>query len=142
MGELAGVRGSVVERERGGSMAVQVVEQLVATIDSGTTFFWTMTGVHPPFNQKLKKSARPKWLTEWQAVPLVVTVGEDVLDHPDPRDRTSKAGLQIPKVIVVQEPDTSLSHVVVITCTDAGNPPPGAKFTVTYVLYAIFTDVK
>jgi len=60
-------------------MAVTVIEQLVATIDSGTTISWTMTGAHPPFNPKLNKNARPKWLVEWQAIPLLVEIHGDIL---------------------------------------------------------------
>jgi hypothetical protein len=101
-----------------------------------------MGGVNPPFNKKLSKAARPKWLVEWQAIPILEEIGADVLDHPDPRILNSKAGLQITPVIVVKESDTSLTHVVSITCTDAGNPPPGMPFTVTYILYAIFTNVN
>jgi hypothetical protein len=128
-------------------MAVTAVEQLVATIESGTTFTWNMTSVNAPFNPSLNTTARPQWLVEWQAIPLVVEVGGDVLDHPilerPHRDiRNSKPGLQIEPVTVVQEFDTSLTHIVSIKCTDVGNPPPGMHFTVTYVLYAIFTVVK
>jgi hypothetical protein len=123
-------------------MAVTVVEQLVATIKTGTTFTWTMSGVNPPFNKNLSKGARPKWVVEWQAIPILEEIGADVLDHPDPRIQNSRAGLRVAEPVVVREHDTSLTHIVSITCTDAGNPPPGMPFTVTYVLYAIFTDVK
>ena len=123
-------------------MAVTVVEQLVATIKTGTVLTWSMSGVNPPFNKKLSKAARPKWLVEWQAIPILEEIGADVLDHPDPRIRNSKAGLRVDAPLVVKESDTSLTHIVSITCIDAGNPPPGMPLTVTYVLYAIFTDVK
>ena len=117
-------------------MAVTVVKQFVATINSGSTFVWSMLNAHPPFNKGLSDRAQPKWLVEWQAIPLVVRVNPD-----DPGVATAKAGLQIAPVIIVQENDTSLTHLVSITCHDAGNPPPGARFVLTYVLYAIFTDL-
>ncbi|HEX6377319.1 MAG TPA: hypothetical protein VFZ91_16550 [Allosphingosinicella sp.] len=113
-----------------------VVEQFTATIETGQTFFWSMQNAHPPFNRDLSRRARPRWLVEWQAVPLVVEVDID-----SPGIQNAKAGLEIPQVIVVQEADTSLSHRVAITCHDMGNPPPGARFIVTYVLYAIFHDI-
>lgn len=62
--------------------------------ETGTTFVWTMTGVNPPFNKNLSKGARPKWLVEWQAIPILEEIGADVLDHPDRRIQDSKAGLQ------------------------------------------------
>lgn len=118
-------------------MATTVVKQFVATIASGSTFVWSMTNAHPPFNPNLSEKAEPKWLVEWQAIPLVVRV----LNPDDPGVATAQAGLQISPVIIVQESDTSLTHVVPITCHDAGNPPPGARFVTTYVLYAVFTDL-
>ena len=117
-------------------MATTVVKQFVATIKSGSTTRLYITNVHSPFNPNLSEKAEPKYLVEWQAIPLVVRVNPD-----DPGVATAKAGLQISPVIIVQEPDTSLSHIVPITCHDAGNPPPGARFVATYVLYAMFTDL-
>ena len=127
-------------------MAVTVIEALVSTIETGHTMFWTITGVDPPFNKGLSRKARPPRLVEWQAVPLLVEIGSDVLDRPvlerPHRElRNIKAGLQITTISVVQEDDTSISHIVPITCFDAGNAAPGMHFTVTYVLYAICTDV-
>jgi hypothetical protein len=95
-----------------------------------------MTNAHPPFNPKLSENAQPKWLVEWQAIPLILTFQSN--DEVVPG---CKAALQIAPVIIVQEDDTSLTNIVRITCTDEGHPPPGAKFTVTYVLYAIFTNL-
>ena len=117
-------------------MATTVVKQFVATIASGSTFVWSMTNADPPFNPKLTEKAQPNWLVDWQAIPLVVNINPD-----DPGVKTAKVGLQISPVIIVQENDTSLTHIVSITCHDAGNPPPGARFVATYVLYAIFIDV-
>ena len=119
-------------------MATTMVRQFVATINSGKTFVWAMTNTNPPFNRPLRKDAKPKWIVEWQAIPLVVSVDLD-----SPNVATAKAGLQISPVTVVQEGDTSLTHIVPITCIDKGNPPGApARFVVTYALYAVFFDVS
>lgn len=118
-------------------MATHVVRQFVATINSGTTHRWRMLNANPPFNRELRESAKPKWLVQWQAIPLVVNVDID-----DPKVAIAKAGLRVEPVTIVQEGDTSLSHIVQITCVDEGNNffTP-ARFVTTFVLYAIFYDV-
>ena len=116
-------------------MATTVVKQFVATINSGATVWWDMTGVNPPFNRRLRDSAEPKWIVSWQAVPLVVTV-DDVAANVN-----SKSGLIVNTVYVIQEPDTSLTHRVQIACVDANSLFAPAPFVTTYALYAVFHDV-
>lgn len=117
-------------------MAVTVFEQFAATLSAGSTIFWTMTDAHPPFNPNVNPEARPQFLLEWQAIPILTTV-----DPASPGIRNIRPALEISQVIIVQEHDTSHSHQLAITCHDLGNPPPGSQFVVTYVLYAIRTDI-
>ncbi len=118
-------------------MATTVVKQFVATIDSGTQINWHMTGVNPPLNKRGFQNAQPEWVVQWQAVPVAWRV--DILD---PKVHTAKPGVMVCDVTVVQEGDTSLTHIVPIACVDVGNNffTP-ARFVLTYVLYAIFHDV-
>jgi len=122
-------------------MSTTVVKQFVATINSGSQVNWVMSGVCPLFNQELRRDAQPKWVVQWQAVPLIVDFDASALD--DPKFPSARAGMIVGTVTVVQEGwNRPLSHVVTVSCTDIGNNIlTPVKFVVTYVLYAIFHDV-
>lgn len=118
-------------------MATTVVRQFVGTIRVGTTVRWRLGPVTGPFNRAASQGAKPEMILYWQAVPLFSSIAID-----SPRIATARAGLIVGPITVVQEADTSLTHVVPITCIDEGNPPgTSARFVTTYALYYVKFDV-
>jgi hypothetical protein len=114
-------------------MATQVIKQFLGTIRSGTSFTWSMANANPPFPDVNFNDRQPKWIVEWQAVPIFLAPDTPAADP-------AKPGIRIDPVTIVEEQDTSQTHVFTITCSDFANT--GAGFVATYVLYAIFTDVN
>jgi hypothetical protein len=114
-------------------MAVTVLAEFIATLEVGKTFAWSIT-----VNQSInRKDPKPKWIVEWQALPLYVAV-----DTHSPNIATAKPGLQISPVTIVKDEGTGLTYIFQITCVDNGNPPgSGAQFVILYEIYAIFFDV-
>lgn len=113
-------------------MATYVIKQFLATIRSGTSFTWFMHNTNPPFPDVNYPDRQPNWIVEWQAVPIFLS--------PDaPPAAAAVPGIRVDPITILEEQDTSQTHVVAITCTDAANT--GVGFTATYVLYAVFFDV-
>jgi hypothetical protein len=112
-------------------MATQVIKQFEATINSGASFTWSMLNANPPFGPVPFPDRQPNWIVEWQAVPIFISTNQAF---------TARPGIRIDPITIVEEQDTSQTHVVRITCSDAANT--GGSFVATYVLYAIFTDVN
>lgn len=117
-------------------MATYVVKQFVGTINSGATLRWHMRQASPlEISEKTGILPKPRWIVQWQAIPLVVSIDPD-----DPKNATSKAGLRTEPITIIHETETSLTHIVQITCVDENNYFP-ARFVTTFVLYAVFHDI-
>lgn len=118
-------------------MATQVIKQFLSTIHSGTSFTWSMGNANPPFPDVDYPDRQPQWIVEWQAAPIFIA-----LDTTPPPGTVlnQRPGIRLDPVTIVEEEDTSQTHIFTLTCSDLANT--GVGFVLTYVLYAIFTDVN
>jgi hypothetical protein len=114
-------------------MATFVIKQFLATINSGSTFTWFMHGANPPFPDVPFEDRQPNWIVEWQAVPIFISPSS-------PDAARALPGIRVDPITIIEEQDTSQTHVVTISCHDFANT--GAGFVATYVLYAVFFDVN
>lgn len=115
-------------------MAVTVVKQFVATMNANSSFVWRMTDLSPGFNPRIQRDANPKWIVQWQAVPVLTDVDID-----SPGIELERLGIAIVEVVIVKEGD-NLTHQITLVCKDLGRPPSGSRSVLTYALFAVFID--
>ena len=119
-------------------MATQVIKQFLSTIHSGTSFTWSMGNANPLSLDVDYPDRQPQSrIVEWQAAPIFIAL---VTLPPPGTVLNQRPGIRLDPVTIVEEEDTSQTHIFTLTCSDLANT--GVGFVLTYVLYAIFTDVN